>query len=797
MAPEQTGRMNRSVDSRSDLEFARKARISLAVDFITGQIRLIMSLRGLLPVFGSFNDSEFEETRFEQHLEANPSLSMATCWYWIRKLQARFFAGDFSGALAAAASAERLLWTSPSFLEVCEFHFYAALARAAQHGLVPSDEQPAHRQALLGHQKHVGIGAANCPDNFLNRAALIDAEIARLDGRDLDAMRLYEQSIQSARKHGFVQNEGVANELAANFYHSLGLETAAHAHLADARRCYLHWGALGKVRQLDRLHPHLREERDISFPGIDTTIGELDLATVVKMSQAVSGEIVLNRLIETLMTIAIEHAGAVRGLLLLPQGEELRIAAEANTSRDAVAVRLRQGPATPEELPESILRYVVRSQESVILGDSTTPNPFSNDGYIQGRRPRSVLCLPLVNQARLIGILYLENHLSSHVFTPARISVLQLLASQAAISLENARLYADLLHAEKRARKSESELQRAIDSIPALAWSADAAGTVEVFNKQWYDYTGLHSTQSVAGGWKASFHPEDLPKIIDKWTEILAAGESGEIEARMRRRDGEYRCFLVRATPLRDETGRIVRWYGTNTDIEDLKQAEALLAGEKRLLEMIARGESLPAILDALCRTVEELAGGSLASILLLDSDSKRLRHCAAPSLPASYTAAVDGSLISPSAGSCGTAAYRGEKVFVSDIAADPLWADYSALALAHGLRACWSTPIMASDGTVLGTFAIYSHEPRQITPRENAITEQFTHLASIVVERKHAENALKTSEAFLAEGQKISHTGSWSWDIATGRIVWSEEAYRIFGFDWTRSSGSSPTSPA
>jgi PAS domain S-box-containing protein len=175
---------------------------------------------------------------------------------------------------------------------------------------------------------------------------------------------------------------------------------------------------------------------------------------------------------------------------------------------------------------------------------------------------------------------------------------------------------------------------------------------------------------------------------------------------------------------------------------DERRRAEALLAGEKRLLEMIAKGDALSMILDALCRLVEELATGSLSSILLLDPDGSRLWHGAAPSLPKRYTDAIDGSVIGPAAGSCGTAAYRKVPVIVSDIAQDPLWADYRDLALAHGLRACWSTPVLASDGRVLGTFAIYSRDPRSPTPQQHNLLEQVTNLASIAIERKRAEEA-------------------------------------------------------
>src|SRR5262249_38958835 len=186
----------------------------------------------------------------------------------------------------------------------------------------------------------------------------------RIEGRDLDAMRLYEQAIRSAQANGFVHNEAVAWEVAARFYAARGVHKIADTYLRDARYCYLRWGADGKVRQLDQLYPQLREEKPL--PGPTSTIGapveHLDLATVIKVSQAVSGEIVLDKLLDTLLRTAIEHAGAERGLLMLPRGAELRIEAEATTSGDTVTVCLREASVTAAALPESVLHYVVRTQ---------------------------------------------------------------------------------------------------------------------------------------------------------------------------------------------------------------------------------------------------------------------------------------------------------------------------------------------------------------------------------------------------------------------------------------------------
>jgi len=450
-------------EAEDGLEFARKVRFGLAGDCITGQLRLIRTLRGLTPDFNCFNDADFDEDSFSRRLESNPQLAIGACWYWIRKLQGCVYAGDSASATAAAAKVESLLWTAPTQFEHAEYHFYAALARAGRCDTSAVEERSEHLQALAAHHQRLMVWAHHSPATFTSRAALAGAEIARLESRELDAMRLYEDAIRSAREHGFVQNEGLGNELAARFYAARGFDKIAKAYLRDARYCYLRWGADGKVRQLDELHPHLREDERVPGPTstIATPVEHLDLATVIKVSQAVSGEIVLEKLIDTLMRTAIEHAGAERGVLILPRGAEQRIEAEARTSGDTVAVRLRDESVAATTLPESIVHYVVHTRESVILDDAASRNPFSADPHIRQHHARSILCLPLINQAKLIGVLYLENSLTPHVFTPARIAVLKLLASQAAISLENTRLYRDLEERERRYREVHTELAHA------------------------------------------------------------------------------------------------------------------------------------------------------------------------------------------------------------------------------------------------------------------------------------------------------------------------------------------------
>ena len=437
---------------------------------IAEQLAAIRMLRGQIPVARSFGDAVLEADRHEdldsgarKGIRAGipsggPDLRhrYAYAIAAIRELQARSFMQDFAGGIAAVER-NPPLWTVPTQFERADYQFFEALSRVALCDSATGDERRRHLDAAAEHLRRLMSWARNCPQNFENRAALVGAEIARLEGRELDAERLYEQAIRSAREQGFVQNEGLAYESAARFYAARGFEQIAQLYLRSARRCYLSWGADGKVQQLDRLHPQLKEEE--RGRGLTSTIGapveHLDLATVIKVSQAVSGEIILDRLLDTLMRTAIEQAGAERGLLIVTSGTDQRIAVEATTSADTVTVHLRDDAvaATAAALPASVLHYVLRTKDSVVLEDAVAQEPFSADPYVRERQAHSILCLPLLNQAKLIGVLYLENNLTPRVFSPARIPVLKLLASQAAISLENTRLYRDLAEREAKIRR--------------------------------------------------------------------------------------------------------------------------------------------------------------------------------------------------------------------------------------------------------------------------------------------------------------------------------------------------------
>ncbi|MBR1159682.1 trifunctional serine/threonine-protein kinase/ATP-binding protein/sensor histidine kinase [Bradyrhizobium elkanii] len=522
------------------LAFARKMPFALAVDRMRTQLGLIRTLRGLTPTFGSFDGDGFEEHRFEEHLAGNPAFALAEGWYWIRKLQARFLAGDHACALEASERAQRFLWASPSMFETAEYHFYRALALAASCNTQDPDSCRSRLDAITPHHEQLKVWAENCPENFANRAALVGAEIARIAGRELDAERMYEHAIVSARANGLVHNEAIANEIAARFHASRGLETIAKAYLREARVCYLSWGAEGKVGQLDALHPFLSGSgsANSSAATIAAPVEHLDFATVVKMSQAVSGEMVLERLVDTLMRLAIEHAGAQRGVLLLSRGGDLRQEAEAVIDQNTIVVRRPDGPAVP--LPDSVVQYVMRTREILILNDASTHPTHFADSYIREVHARSILCLPLVNDSKVTGVLYLENNLTPYAFTSVRMAVLKLLALQAAISLENTHLYGDLAEREAKIRRLfEANI------IGIFIW--DLRGNIVDSNDAFLDLVGYDRNDLANGAlrWLEITPVEYREAAERRVADMLETGIAASYEKEFWKKDGSRVPVLV------------------------------------------------------------------------------------------------------------------------------------------------------------------------------------------------------------------------------------------------------------
>lgn len=462
--------------------------LSMLYGFMSLQ-QTILNLQGLTKDKYSFDDEIYSESLCLQHWE-NTKFYHVKTWYITFKAQVLFIYDNYTESLKLAQENEKTI-NNFGFFNITQHYFYYSLSVAGVYSKATIDEKENYWQILHNILEKTKIWADNCPDNYLHQYLLIAAEIARISGKDLEAMDLYDKAIASARKNEYIQNEALGNELAAKFWLAKGKEDFAQLYMQKAHYGYQLWGALAKVEDLEKKYPQFlartsantttqtKVNRTTNAPTTTSTnLGEtLDLATVMKASQAISGEIVLSKLLERLMKIAIENAGAEKGFLILEKAGNWAIEAEGSVKGDEVSV-LRSLPLNAEaasgEMPKlasAIAHYVIRTQENVLLNNATQEGQFTRDPYIAATQPKSILCTPLLHQGKLTGILYLENNLTEGAFTTDRLELLKLLSAQIAISIENAQLYNNLQEFNQNLEQLVSdrthELSNTLDALKA------------------------------------------------------------------------------------------------------------------------------------------------------------------------------------------------------------------------------------------------------------------------------------------------------------------------------------------
>jgi PAS domain S-box-containing protein len=545
-------------ESIKSVTFVRKKRYAHIIDVLLAIQCYIAMLRG---------DTSNDNLICDEATLLRSGIPVVQCFYWILQLQLRYLMGDPVAALEAAENAKPSLWSARCHIQAGTFQFYHALALLAVIRSAPTSEPSTLRESLKESFAALQTLADTAPHIYAHKRDLAVAEFAGLEGRDLEAMRLYEQAVRSALEKGYIQEAALGAELAANFFASRGLERIAQSYRREARDYYRRWGALGKVAQFDRRHPEAAPKvPQPLLPTVETSFEHLDLVTVIRMSQAVAGEIVLEKLIETLMVIAVEHAGADRGLLILPHGGQYQIEAEARSGRDGVRVRLLETPVTPSELPLRILEKVIRTQSQVILDDARGQSMFEEDEYISRKRVRSLLCLPLLKQAELIGVLYLENSLASHVFTPARIAVLKLLALQAAIALDNARLYRDV--AER-----EAKIRRLVDANIIGIFISSRTGEIIEANDAFLNMVGYDREDLAAGNmrWTDLTPPEWRTSTARALEGMDTTGAVQPYEKEYVRKDGGRVSVLIGSAAFDEQRDQGVAFV---LDLTERKRAE-------------------------------------------------------------------------------------------------------------------------------------------------------------------------------------------------------------------------------
>ncbi|WP_224366436.1 trifunctional serine/threonine-protein kinase/ATP-binding protein/sensor histidine kinase [Hyalangium versicolor] len=444
------------------IDFVRKAGVADALEILSIFQAYAQQLRGRTRSFGTMSWNGFDSEAAAAGMTPE-RMGTIRGLYWMTRIQSHFMCGAYAEARAAADKATELLWTVQGMFYLREYHLYRALTLAALFFEDSPEERQRSLEFIREHQRQLAEWAECCAENFLAAERMVSAELARLTGQEDVAADLYEEALRAARESGATHHVALANELAADFWRTRHAHIVAEAFAREARAAYLQWGAMGKVQNLEAQWPRIVPVEVVADGDSTSTTQstQIDALTVVKTQQAISGEMVLEKLVTTLMGAALENAGARRGALLLASGDTLSVAASSLVSADGVAVSVGKGAEL--ELPWTVLAYVRRARMPVVIGDALAPHPYSSDPYWARRGVRSVLCLPLLRQDHLIGALYLENDLATNTFSPARLAVLDHIASQAAISIENARLYAEVQRARAELRRANEELEQRVE----------------------------------------------------------------------------------------------------------------------------------------------------------------------------------------------------------------------------------------------------------------------------------------------------------------------------------------------
>jgi predicted ATPase/serine phosphatase RsbU (regulator of sigma subunit) len=428
--------------------------------------RTLKALTGQTAGPVSLDGDGFDEAAF---LEQTKGIQILHVYYNVLKLPLAFHAGDMKLALSLADAA---MPVTPGMYFNAEHGLFRGLAQAALLADAPADERAAGLEALRKQEATLRRWADACPANHAYRPVLLAAEIAALSDDQARAMDLYEQAIKLAREVGFMQQEALANEQAAKFHLRRNRVTVARAYMREAFYGYQQWGAKTKTAALSERYPALLEGVDaaprlaIPSDGRGTTHSSttetargLDLVTAVRATQALAGELELGSLLERLMRTMVENAGAQKGILVLNHDGRLEVEALITLDPNQIRLAIREPVEQSTELPASVVQYVARSKETLVFADAAAEARFARDPYVLRHRPKSLLCLAMLHQGRLVGVLYLENNAATNAFSVDRVELLQFVAAQAAVAVENANLYGELRAATEQLRRSNDNLE--------------------------------------------------------------------------------------------------------------------------------------------------------------------------------------------------------------------------------------------------------------------------------------------------------------------------------------------------
>ncbi|MEB3283344.1 MAG: AAA family ATPase [Lyngbya sp.] len=511
---------------------------------------------------------------------------------YLNKLILCYLFENYQDAVKNATVAEPYLDGVPGMAAIPIFHFYDSLTHLSGFAEASNVEKEKTIKRVNTNQNKMQIWADHAPMNYLHKFYLVEAEKARVLDKILEAMDYYDRAISLAKENEYINEAALAYELAAKFYLSRDKKLTAKAYMQEAHYHYQLWGATAKVKHLETQYPqlfvinkqtHSEVSNSISTTG-NRSSSSLDIAAIMKASEAIAEEIVLEKLLSKLMKIIIENVGAEQGYLILENEGKLSIEAECISENEEVTVLQSIPVENCQKIPQSLVSYVARTQEKVVLNNATDQGNFTNDPYIKNLQPKSILCTALMNQGQLSAIVYLENRQTAQAFTPERLEVLKLLSGQAAIAIANAKLYSEV-------KERENRLNQFIDAMPIGVIVHDNTGQITYTNQTARELSRIYTIpkaryeqlaeiyQLYQAGTDQLYPTENLPIVRS------LRGETVKIEDMEFHGGDKILSLEVSSTPIVDETGKINYAIAAFQDITERKQAEKLLADYNRTLE--------------------------------------------------------------------------------------------------------------------------------------------------------------------------------------------------------------------
>ncbi|MBD2518544.1 AAA family ATPase [Nostoc sp. FACHB-973] len=580
----------------------------------TLQRQFILNLQGISKNTDLLDNENDQDIPYIEVWRQKHNFEHGINWYCFLKIQLSYIYGRYGDAIQAAEEAKNTLPSNSGFFPIIQYHFYYPLTLAAVYPNATSDEKKHYWEIMQEHQQIQKNWANNCPKNFLHRYLLLSAEMARISGKYMNAIELYDRAIAKAKKNEYLNEEALANELAAKFYLEWGKERIAQEYLINAYYCFARWDAKAKIDDLEQRYPRLlapilQQTRSPLMPNDTIATSDsfatlhpsmsksatsssnvsfmLDMTTVLKASQTLSSEIELEKLLSKLLSVVIENAGADKCVFLLLKEDRLVVEATAEIGQQSTV--LQSIPVEDStEVPRSLIYAVKRNLQPSVIIDTAMYSTLIGDSYIIRQQPKSLLCMPILHQGKLLGILYLENNLTTGAFTSDRVEILNLLCTQVAISLENVRLYQQAQDTLKTLGQTEQFLRLIIDNIPQSVFWKDRNSVYLGCNRKFADDSGVKSPENVIGktDYDLSWTREESDWYVECDRRVMESGQAElNIIETLQQADGKQIWSNTNKIPLRDKEGNVFGILGTCEDITERQEAEQLLQHQKQQLQ--------------------------------------------------------------------------------------------------------------------------------------------------------------------------------------------------------------------